>query len=188
MLAKKNCRKLMKAWLSSLDKESYIKLSESLSDKLNLFLNELHVIQEKKMIGAFAPLVNEPQWALRLDGEFQGCLAFPSLADGEDVMTFKASLFSELECRSDFGVEILAPRKTSADVMPDILLIPGLAFDREGRRLGRGRGFYDKFLNNFRGIKIGLCFEGQLIERVPTLEHDVKMNFILTNRELIKIK
>ena len=178
----------MKAWLSSLDKESYSKLSESLSDKLNFFLNDLQVIQDKKMIGAFAPLADEPQWAVRLASEIQNLLAFPILEKGQDVMAFKLAFFSELEYRSDFGVEILAPKRAAPQVVPDVLLIPGLAFDREGRRLGRGRGFYDKFLSDFRGIKIGLCFDGQLIESVPTLEHDVKMNFIITNSELIKIK
>jgi 5-formyltetrahydrofolate cyclo-ligase len=188
MMTKQNCRKLMKAWLSSLDKESYSKLSESLSDNLNFFLNDLHVIQEKKMIGAFAPLSDEPLWNLKLSLEIQNLLAFPFFNEGQKVMAFKASTLSDLELRSDFGVPILSPKKEALEVVPKVLLIPGLAFDREGRRLGRGRGFYDKFLSDFRGIKIGICFDGQLIEQVPSEEHDMKVDLVITNKELIKIK
>ena len=187
-MTKKNCRKLMKAWLSSLDKESYTKLSESLSEKLNFFLNDLQVIQDKKMIGAFAPLHDEPLWDLKLPREIQNVLAFPFFGEGKSMMAFKASTFSDLELRADFGVPILSPKKSALEIVPDVLLIPGLAFDREGRRLGRGKGFYDKFLSEFRGLKIGLCFDGQLIERVPDEEHDMKMNFIITNNDLIKVK
>ncbi len=178
----------MKAQLSLLDKESYTKLSESLSDKLSFFLNDLHVIQDKKMIGAFAPLSDEPQWALKLPLEILSILAFPFFSEGQSVMTFRSSTFLDLELRDDFGVPILSPKKSALEIVPDLLLIPGLAFDREGRRLGRGKGFYDKYLSEFRGIKIGLCFDGQLIEHVPSEQHDMKMNFIITNNDLIEIK
>ena len=66
------------------------------------------------------------------------------------------------------------------------LLIPGLGFDRQGRRLGRGKGFYDRLLANWHGLKVGVCFESQWIEKAPVEAHDQKMDFILTEAGLFK--
>jgi len=62
----------------------------------------------------------------------------------------------------------------------DVGIIPGMAFDREGHRLGRGKGYYDRFLSQIPFIyKIGLCFSWQLLGHVPTDEHDVIMDEVV---------
>ena len=62
----------------------------------------------------------------------------------------------------------------------DLVLVPGVAFDAQGRRLGRGKGFYDRWLSEFKGKKIGVAYDEQLIEAIPVEEQDVQMDFILT--------
>ncbi len=62
----------------------------------------------------------------------------------------------------------------------DLVLVPGIGFDLRGHRLGRGRGFYDRLLANFTGTKIGIAFDEQLVEAIPTENQDVRMNLILT--------
>lgn len=63
----------------------------------------------------------------------------------------------------------------------DVAIIPGMAFDREGHRLGRGKGYYDRFLSRVPNIyKIGLCFSWQLVDSVPTDEHDIRMDETVT--------
>jgi 5-formyltetrahydrofolate cyclo-ligase len=62
----------------------------------------------------------------------------------------------------------------------DLLLVPGVAFDLHGRRLGRGKGFYDQLLAGVRGLKCGVAFEQQLVDAVPAGRNDVCMNCILT--------
>jgi 5-formyltetrahydrofolate cyclo-ligase len=62
----------------------------------------------------------------------------------------------------------------------DLVLVPGLAFDASGRRLGRGKGFYDRLLAEVNGIKCGVALDEQIVERLPEECHDVSMNFILT--------
>ena len=60
-------------------------------------------------------------------------------------------------------------------------MTPGLAFDAKGNRLGKGGGFYDKFLNRaVNAVKIALAFDEQIVENVPIEPHDVKVDFILT--------
>ena len=62
----------------------------------------------------------------------------------------------------------------------DVAIVPGMAFDAEGHRLGRGKGYYDRFLSRVPYIyKIGLCFSWQMVEQVPNDEHDVVMNEVL---------
>jgi len=64
----------------------------------------------------------------------------------------------------------------------DLVVVPGVAFDAEGHRLGRGRGYYDKFLATLtpRPYLLGLCFPFQLLEAVPIDAHDVTMDEVLS--------
>lgn len=67
----------------------------------------------------------------------------------------------------------------------DIIILPGLVFDRKGNRLGYGIGYYDKFLKKAGAKKIGLAFDFQIAEKVPTEEHDVPMDVIVTEKEIV---
>ncbi len=59
-------------------------------------------------------------------------------------------------------------------------VIPGVAFDKTGARLGMGKGYYDRFLNNSTGLKIGICFRFQYLESIPQDDWDVKMDTIFS--------
>jgi len=61
----------------------------------------------------------------------------------------------------------------------DICIIPGLAFDQRGYRLGRGGGTYDRYLKESSCLKIGMCFKFQLVEKLPNEDHDVRMDKII---------
>jgi 5-formyltetrahydrofolate cyclo-ligase len=68
------------------------------------------------------------------------------------------------------------------------ILVPGLAFSRDGGRLGRGKGYYDRYLERLEGVDticIGVCFNAQALDSVPIEEHDKKMAYILTEEELL---
>lgn len=67
----------------------------------------------------------------------------------------------------------------------DLILVPGVAFDRAFYRLGRGKGYYDRLLANAQAKKIGICFDFQLVDTVPYDKHDIKMDGILTPSEFI---
>ena len=62
----------------------------------------------------------------------------------------------------------------------DLAIVPGMAFDKEGNRLGRGKGFYDRLLPHLTAYKVGICFPFQLVESVPTEATDVRMNAVIT--------
>lgn len=68
----------------------------------------------------------------------------------------------------------------------DLVVLPGLAFDQQGNRLGRGRGFYDRFLSHpgFRGTSCALAFEEQVIDDVPTVDTDMRVAMLVTDAEV----
>ncbi len=73
---------------------------------------------------------------------------------------------------------------------PDLIVIPGLAFDRRGGRLGYGKGYYDRFLHHVRSdaTRLAVCFECQLFADIPLLPHDIRMEMIVTEKAVYKIK
>mgnify|MGYP001316886593 CR=1 FL=1 len=84
---------------------------------------------------------------------------------------------------------ILEPFKTKP-IVPNIMLIPMLAFDENKNRLGYGKGFYDKFLrkcaqNGKKIITVGVAFSFQKYHNLPTDDKDVKLNFIITEKGLV---
>lgn len=90
---------------------------------------------------------------------------------------FERSALGILEpCGEDYHEEI------------DFIIVPGLAFDLEGNRLGYGRGYYDRFFEKYpRAIRCAICFSEQIVELVPTEEHDKKMDYIITEKNIYKI-
>lgn len=66
----------------------------------------------------------------------------------------------------------------------DLVLVPGLAFDRSGGRLGRGGGYYDRWLAGFSGITAALCRDGLLMEAIPRLPHDLGVDLVITETRL----
>jgi len=72
----------------------------------------------------------------------------------------------------------------------DLVVVPGVAFDEEGRRLGRGRGHYDATLALLpeRTVRVGLAFELQMVERVPCEAHDVRLDAVVTERRVVSVR
>ncbi|MDB6153892.1 MAG: 5,10-methenyltetrahydrofolate synthetase [Chthoniobacteraceae bacterium] len=68
----------------------------------------------------------------------------------------------------------------------DLILVPGVAFTRSGARLGRGGGYYDRLLGNpaVRALRIGVCFEVQIVESLPSEPHDIGVDRVLTEAGL----
>lgn len=62
----------------------------------------------------------------------------------------------------------------------DLMLVPGTAFDASGGRLGQGGGYYDRFVARTQALRVGICHDFALVARVPALEHDMRMDCIIT--------
>lgn len=71
----------------------------------------------------------------------------------------------------------------------DLVLVPGMGFTEGGHRIGRGMGFYDRFLaqGDFLGVSCGLCFEEQIVPYIPMLDHDVPLGMLATDRGIRRV-
>lgn len=72
----------------------------------------------------------------------------------------------------------------------DLIVAPGIAFDNQGNRLGRGGSYYDRFFSHekLRAIKCGFCFSEQVVENVPTFEHDKPVDMLVTDTSVAYFK
>jgi len=61
----------------------------------------------------------------------------------------------------------------------DLIIVPGIAFDKNLNRLGRGKAYYDKLLCSTKAMKVGVCFDFQIVDNIPTESHDVKMDDVI---------
>ncbi len=110
----------------------------------------------------------------------------------------KELIVSELKSFEDdleighFGV--MEPKKDALrpvdPTIIDLIVVPGVAFDKEGYRVGYGGGYYDRFIPRLtdQTPKVSLAFEMQLIDKVPTDKYDIPVEYIITEKQFIKIK
>ena len=87
-------------------------------------------------------------------------------------ITLKPGPFGILEPKAD-GIEV--PKNEI-----DLIIVPGVAFDKDKNRMGRGRGFYDRLLSTLNAPKVGICFGFQMIPQVPVEPLDKKMDYVIT--------
>lgn len=140
--------------------------------------------QNAKSILFYAPLPNEVDlWPLVSEALIANkIVALPGFDAEED--SYVARQIKNLETdfeRGQFGIR--EPRNECPEISLnrlDLALVPGLGFDLAGRRLGRGKGFYDRLLVQIFGTKCGVGFDEQIVEAIPTEPHDVQLNCILT--------
>ena len=76
-------------------------------------------------------------------------------------------------------------RKTNVEDL-ELIIVPGIAFDKNGNRLGHGKGYYDRILGKTNATKIGLAFEFQIVGKIPTNENDKPVDIIITEERVIR--
>jgi len=96
-----------------------------------------------------------------------------------DKMLIKPFTTADELRKSDMGIwEPEAQKEYMRQI--DLVIVPGVAFDKNKNRLGRGKGYYDRYFNNKNITKIGVCYDFQLLEVIPTEPFDVRMDKIIT--------
>ena len=100
--------------------------------------------------------------------------------DGDDLRLRQYTGPECMQAGEQFGIgEPTGPEFTDLESI-DMIIVPGVAFDSEGNRMGRGRGFYDRLLSTTpNAFKVGVAFGFQMVEQVPTEPFDIKMNKVI---------
>lgn len=154
------------------------------SRKLCEQLRSQPVWSDAKSVLFFAPLADEPNlWPLLIEALTAGkTVCLPRYVSGDEEYTAGQvrDLQQDLVC-GKFNVREPAAGCPEVPLNQlDLVLVPGIAFDARGGRLGRGKGFYDRLLAEVRGTKCGVAFEEQIVDAVPVGPLDIRLNCILT--------
>ena len=108
--------------------------------------------------------------------------------DKHELIVSKLDSLDELK-EGVFGIPEPAKTKPVSPEQIDIIVVPGIAFDEKGNRIGHGFGFYDKFLRTVKGKPIvALAYEMQILQELPAEEHDVTIDYIITEKRVIECK
>ncbi len=117
-------------------------------------------------------------------------LALPAVAGRGKPLIMRAWQWGAPLAAGVWGIR--EPKPDAPEVEPDIVLVPLLAFDRAGRRIGYGAGYYDMTIARLRSRKtvtaVGIAFAAQEVPAVPATERDARLDLVLTENEAIEIK
>ncbi len=173
-------RKQIRAALEKFSPAARATLSAQIRDRLK----ELAVWKNAGSVLFFAPRPDELDlWPLLEEALTAGKIAaLPRYHPaGKNYIACRVQNLRSEIAPGAFGIREPAARCPEIPLSRlDLILVPGVAFDWHGRRLGRGKGFYDRWLAGTRGVKCGIAFDEQMADEIPTGPSDVRMNFILT--------
>jgi 5-formyltetrahydrofolate cyclo-ligase len=141
------------------------------------------------IVSGFMPLKTEinPLPLMRKLADAGARLALPAVAGRGRPLVMRAFAFGDPLASGVWGIR--EPEPDASEVLPDILLVPLLAFDRSGHRIGYGAGYYDLTIASLRAHKsvlaVGIAFAAQEIAQVPATERDARLDLVLTEKETI---
>ena len=112
----------------------------------------------------------------------------PRVVDKHQMIFIKIKdLSKEHFTLSKYGIyEPIPIEEQSEDI--DLTIVPGLCFDKNGYRVGYGGGFYDYFLSTHSTTKVGICYDNQITDEIDIDEHDIKMDILVTDKQVIRCK
>jgi 5-formyltetrahydrofolate cyclo-ligase len=144
------------------------------------------------VVSGFSPLKSEisPLPLLRRLADAGASLALPVVIGRGQPLVMRAWSFGAPLVSGVWGIR--EPPAEAPEVFPDIVIVPLLAFDRRGHRIGYGAGYYDMTITRLRAIKpvtaIGVAFATQEIAAVPATPRDARLDLVLTEREAISFR
>jgi len=153
-------------------------------------LSDLELFQQAASIALYSPIQQEVDTELlfataRAAGKR---VLYPLVCD--NGLQFRE--VSETGQRTAGAFGILEPCRLGEEYTletVDLIVVPGVAFDLQGHRIGFGKGYYDRCLSRLQkhGILVGLCHDFQLLEQLPTEGHDIRMEYIVTDKRIIQV-
>ncbi len=184
---KQQLRQLVKEKLSAMSLEERIRAMQIILQRARSFL----LTTNAQLAAFYMPISDEIDIVplIRWWQQRGLTIALPRTLTQEKRLEFRR--VSRLETDLQIGAfGILEPKPSCPLVIPDeidIIVVPGRAFDECCNRLGRGLGYYDRFLKNLtqRTLKIALAFESQIVQRIPIKPNDVRMDVVITEKRTI---
>jgi 5-formyltetrahydrofolate cyclo-ligase len=182
----KRKRKLIS--LDTKDKNTFLKNINFCFDRV------LSIEKSVKEVGLYYPIFNEisPLVFIEYFKDNNITTALPVVDSNSNSMVFKKWFIKEKLQKSYLGT--YEPLRTNKTIFPQVIIVPMLMFDRKLNRLGYGAGYYDKSILNLKRyfnkkqknfITIGLAYSEQETRSIPYESHDQKLDFIVTEKEIL---
>jgi 5-formyltetrahydrofolate cyclo-ligase len=155
-------------------------------------LADSEIFQKASSIAIYASYRNEvnTQFLFEQAKQKRKRIAYPKVEDAKGEL-----IFYWVDSESDLVVSKwgpLAPDSSRLERAPlasiDLMIIPGIAFDLQGGRLGRGKGFYDRTLQKFSGIRMGIAYAFQVLEQLPHQPWDEPVQWLATEDQLLVLR
>lgn len=175
-LAKQKLRKEIAARKREHSAEQLLELSK----KIMCRLEQTEEFQAASCVALYHAIPGEVQTADFIERWYKRKRLLLPLIVGDDL---RLLLYEGPDSLIEGQYGIMEPKedcKELPDEDIDMIIVPGVAFDKERNRMGRGRGFYDRLLSKVNAQKIGICFEFQLSEDIPVEPFDKKMDIVIT--------
>jgi 5-formyltetrahydrofolate cyclo-ligase len=164
------------------------------NQNLSIFSNEilkklecLEIFKQAKNIMFYIPIKNEVNTIPSIKKYLKTKqISLPKIKSDNKI---HAHLINSLENLEIGKYNIEEPNDETLEIdlgKLDIIIIPGISFDRQGLRIGYGKGYYDDFLKSTKAKKIALAYEFQINENIPGEIHDEKVDLIITEKSIIK--
>lgn len=173
MDSKKDLRACIRALNRAFTPSERAEQSEILCGKV---LQESHY-RAARCVALFCSLPDEADTSALIAAAARTKIVVLPVVDGNDMYFREAPSQSEMRCGA-FGIMEPTGRICPPEAI-DFILVPGMAFDAAGNRMGRGRGYYDRYLARCRAFKAGICLSYQFVASVPHEEHDITMDIVI---------
>lgn len=171
---KDEMRMLMQQKLQRLMPEERAEMSAKLCDRIR----SKEAFQQAKVVMMFYPIQNEPDLRPLMDEFLNEKVILLPIAHRKTIEMRQYKGRENLH-RGHFGIP--EPTGEAYTGEPDLIIIPGIAFDEQANRLGRGGGYYDRFLKHFhKAKKYAVAYDFQIVKKVPMASFDVQIDGVLT--------
>lgn len=179
---KKELRRRLQAVLTSIPSATLLERSRAAA---GLLFNEPEYRQAEIMMVYLShpPEPDTTRIVLQAWQDHKRVLAPQVSWESKAMIPIEISNLDDDVARNEFGFREPVEGQPIPIELIDLVIVPGLAFDGAGNRLGRGRGFYDRFLArpNFRGVACGFALEAQIVDAIPAGPHDMKIDMLVTD-------
>lgn len=154
------------------------------SDKIFQNLKKSGLLNDKKNIMFYLNIKKEVRTDFMLDRLKSKNIYLPKVID-DYMKAYKFRSFKDLEIGA-FGIR--EPKESEEPNFLEAIIVPLVAVTRTGIRVGKGKGYYDKFLKKYNSLKIGICYDFQVINNIEKENHDINLDYVITDKEIIKVE
>lgn len=173
---KSEVRKRMRELKRAVPPEEKLRRSALIMERVE----QTEAFRQAKVVLLYWSMADEVQTHAFVERWYRAKTLLLPCVDGDDLRLRPYTGPDCLVAGEQFGIgEPTGPEWNDLEAV-ELIVVPGVAFDKEGHRMGRGRGFYDRLLKSTpRAVKIGVAYGFQMLDAVPVEPHDVNMNLVI---------